>query len=467
MGVNGAVNGAVVDAGAGNGALPPGPPMPSLLQTIGWWARPTAILERCRARYGGRFTVRLTGQSPFVVISDPDEIKQVFQAPPDVLHPGEGAHILEPVVGPNSVILLDEDPHIRQRKLLLGPFHGESMQRLTGVMSELTEAEIESWPTGEPVALHPHLQRLTLEIILRTVFGLERGAHLDALRELLAEILAFGDSPISLMPPAQRLLAGRRPLAGFERAKAAADEIIYELIDERRAAASHGDDVLSLLLDARHEDDSPMSPAELRDELMTALVAGHETTASQLAWGLGTLAREPAIQARLHAEIDDGSDEAYLTATIQEVTRRQPVLPNAEPRLVVKPFECGGITYQPGVVLFASAYLVHHDPAIYEDPYAFRPERFLQQPPGTYTWIPFGGGRRRCIGASFALLEMRIVLRAILERFALRAAPGTREHARRRGISISPSHGALVVLSQRSRSAGEPTARTQGEPAVA
>src|SRR3984893_4657257 len=181
-------------------ALPPGPRMPTALQTIGWWSRTTAYLERCRARYGGRFTIRLLGQSPFVVLSDPDEIKQLFQAPPDVLHPGEGARILEPVVGPNSVILLDEQPHLEQRKLLLPAFHGESMQRLSGLMADLAEAEVASWPRDEIVRLHPRLQRLTLEIIMRAVFGLERGAQLDSLRELLTEMLAFGESPLSLLP---------------------------------------------------------------------------------------------------------------------------------------------------------------------------------------------------------------------------------------------------------------------------
>jgi cytochrome P450 len=207
--------------------LPPGPRMPSLLQTIGWWSRPTAYLERCRARYGGRFTIRLTGQSPFVIISDPEEIKQIFLAPPEVLHPGEGARILEPVIGANSVILLDEGPHLRQRKLLLPAFHGEKMQALSGLMAELAEREVATWPFEETVTLHPRLQRLTLEIILRAVFGLRGGARLDGLRDTLTEVLAFGESPLSLIPPAQRLLAGRRPLAGFERASARPEELLF------------------------------------------------------------------------------------------------------------------------------------------------------------------------------------------------------------------------------------------------
>jgi len=440
--------------------------MPTALQTIGWWSRPTAYLERCRARYGRRFTIKLLGQSPFVVLSDPDEIKQLFQAPPDVLHPGEGARILEPVVGPNSVILLDEAPHLQQRKLLLPAFHGESMQRLSGLMAELAEAEVSSWPRDETVALHPRLQRLTLEIIMRAVFGLERGAQLDALRELLTEILAFGESPLSLIPPAQRLLAGRGPVARLERTSAQVDELIFELIEERRREASAGEDVLTLLLAARHEDGSPMSPAELRDELMTALVAGHETTASQLAWGFEQLAREPAVQARVQHELDEDSDEAYLTATIQEIMRRKPVLPNSEPRLVKRPIEIGGITYQPGVVLFASAYLVHHDSSIYPDPYAFRPERFLERPPGTYTWIPFGGGRRRCLGASFALLEMKLVLRAVLTHCELHTASVRAEATQRRGITISPADGARLILHDRLPAAASPVERAASGPSA-
>ena len=428
--------------------LPPGPRMPRALQTLGWWSRPAAYLERCRARYGTRFTIRLLGQSPFVVISDPDQIKQIFTAPPDVLHPGEGARILEPVIGPSSVILLDEEPHMRQRKLLLPAFHGEKMQRLSSLMSELAEAEVSCWPLDQPVALHPRVQRLTLEVILRAVFGLERGAQLDELRELMSQLLAFGESPLSLLPAAQRLLAGRRPMARFERSSARADELIYELIEERRAQ-DEGDDVLSMLLGARDEDGAPMTPAEMRDELVTALVAGHETTASQLSWAFEQIARDARVQARLHEELDHGSDDAYLTATINEILRRRTVVPNAEPRLVKKPIEIGGIEYQPGVVLFASAHLLHHDPAIYPDPHAFAPERFLGTAPGTYTWTPFGGGRRRCLGASFALLEMKLVMRAVLTRLTLRPVGDLPETTRRRGITFSPSRGSQVILTER------------------
>jgi hypothetical protein len=439
--------------------LPPGPKVPATWQTIASWKRPTVGLERARKRYGKRFTIRLLGQAPFVVLSDPNDIKELFQAPPDVLHPGEGARILEPIVGPNSVILLDEAPHLEQRKLMLPAFHGESMQSLAELMTELTEREVSSWPREQAIALHPRLQQLTLEIVLRAVFGLEQGAQLDRLRELLTQILEFAESPLSLLPFAQTMLAGRGPVGRLEKLGEEADKLIFELIDQRRREDEGGPDVLSLLLSARHDDDSPMSAGELRDELVTALVAGHETTASQLAWGFEQLSRAPQVIERLAEELaDDSDDDAYLTATIHEIMRRRPVLINAEPRLVKKPVTIGGVDYPAGVVLIANAYLVHHDPDIYPDPYAFRPERFLEsaggKAPGTYTWLPFGGGRRRCLGASFAMLEMKIVLRAVIEHNVLLPVGERPETARRRSITISPSRGCEVILRNRPVGAG-------------
>jgi len=428
-------------------ALPPGPRLPKTMQTIGWWTRSGPFLERCRARYGRRFTVRLLSSPPFVHLSDPDEVKEVFKAPPEVLHPGEGASVLEPVVGRHSVILLDEGAHLSQRKLMLPAFHGERMQRLSGLMAEVAEREVASWPRGEAVALHPRLQALTLEIILRAVFGLDPGPRLDALRERLTDVLEVGESPASLLPFLQR---GRRWRA-FERQRDEADSLLFELIDERRREDGERGDVLAMLLDARHEDGSPMSPQELRDELMTLLVAGHETTASELAWAFERLARTPRVRRRLTEEIDAGDGDGYLTATVQETLRRRPVLQLAAPRLVKQPVTIGGFEYPAGVCLAANGYLIHHDPAIYPDPYAFRPERFLDAQPGTYTWIPFGGGRRRCLGASFAVLEMKIVLRAVLARSELAPDGHRLEQARRRGITISPRAGARTVLRERRR----------------
>jgi cytochrome P450 len=436
-------------------SLPPGPNRPGLVNLLGFWKRPTAYPHWLRARFGTRATFRLPFQPPFVLLSDPEEIKELFQAPPDAVHPGEGARILEPILGRHSVILLDGSEHLEQRKLLLPAFHGEKMQRLSGLMTELAQRELDSWPVDEPVALHPRLQRLTLEIILRAVFGLEQGQRLDDLRETLTGLLEFSESPLSVVPTAQRVFRHFGRYRRFTSLTERADELIFAEIEERRRgdAAGH-DDVLTMLLGARHEDDSPMSDQEIRDELMTALVAGHETTASQLGWAFERLAREPRVRARLTQEIDSGEGEAYLMATIHEVMRLRPVLPNPEPRLTKQAIEIGGQRYPAGVCLLASVYLVHHDPEIYPDPYAFRPERFLDRSPGTYTWIPFGGGRRRCLGASFALQEMKIVLRAMLARHEVLAPTATAERTGRRSITYSPAGAATVILRERTPKPG-------------
>jgi cytochrome P450 len=418
---------------------------------MAFWTRPLASLERWRARYGKRFTIRLPAGPPFVMITEPDQVKQVFTAPADVLHPGEGARVLEPVVGSNSVLLLDEAAHMEQRKLMLPAFHGERMALLKDLMSEVAEREVLDWPRGTPIEMHPRMQALTLEVILRAVFGLQPGPRLDALREQLRLMLEFGDRPISLVPPdpdgrAAKVLGRVGPFAKFVRMQERADALIFELIDERRRDGSGGDDVLAMLLDARHEDGSPMDDQELRDELMTLLVAGHETTASALAWTFSRLPLHADVLARLNDEIAADDGDEYLTATIYEIMRRRPVLPNVGPRYVVQEVEVGGWTYQPGVCLVPNAYLIHHDADIYPEPYAFRPERFLDESPGTYTWIPFGGGRRRCLGASFAMLEMKIVLRAVLSQCEVRSAGNGIELARRRNITIRPAEGAVAVL---------------------
>lgn len=434
--------------------LPPGPPYPSALQAVGFWTRPFAFLRQCRERYGKRFTIKLPGAPPFVMLTDPAEVKEVFTAPPDVLRPGEGARVIEPVVGTNSVILLDEGAHMEQRKLMLPAFHGERMERLAGLMEEVATEELAGLPRDEPVELHPRMQELTLKIVLRAVFGLDPGPRFEALRQRLQEMLVFGDRPISLMPPPKdsvvaKVLERVGPFAHFVRNQAEVDVLLFELIAERRSEGegAERDDVLAMLLEARHEDGSPMSEQEIRDELLTLLVAGHETTATTLAWAFERLTREPRVLARLLEEIE-GEDDAYLTATIQETLRTRPVLPNAAPRLVAKPVEIGGWSYPPGCSLVLNGYLIHHDPEIYPEPNAFRPERFLEEPPGTYTWIPFGGGRRRCLGASFAMLELKIVLCAALGTLTLQPGEGA-EVARRRNITVRPSAGATAVLSER------------------
>ena len=380
-------------------ALPPGPRVPGALQLMATWKRPAASLERLRQRYGKRITVQLPFQPPFVILSDPEDIKQLFTAPPDVLHPGEGARVLEPLIGRNSVILLDEAPHLEQRRLMLPAFHGEKMQRQIGLMTELTEREVDSWPLERPIALHPRLQRLTLEIILRAVFGLEQGTQLERLRDVLTGVLAFSESPLSVLPPVQRLMGRFGPTKRFEQQKARADPLIFELIDERRAERATrarrrardaaGGPPRRRLADvaagaARRADDRARRRS--RDDRLAARVdvraAGPGAAASSGGWSTRSTRRR--------RRVPDGDDQRGPAAQAGAAERR--AAPDEEAG------EIGGFEYPAGVALLASAYLVHHDPAIYPEPKAFRPERFLGKPPGTYTWIPFGGGRRRCLG---------------------------------------------------------------------
>jgi cytochrome P450 len=465
--------------------LPPGPRYPALIQGVGYWTRPLAFLERCRARYGPRFTIRLPAAPPFVMLTRSEEIKEVFTAPADALAPGRGARVLEPVVGSTSVILLDGDAHMEQRRLMLPAFHGERMERLAGLVEAVTEREVAGWPADRPIELHPRLAQLTLEIILRAVFGLEPGPRLDALRDRLSAMLAFGEKPISLAPPPlesrrAQLLVRVGPFASFWRQRQEADELIFEAIEDRRREQrddprSHAarDDVLAMLLDASHDDGSSMSAEELRDELLTLLVAGHETTASSLAWAFQCLAADQRALAALRSEVDaGGSESAYLLATIYETLRHRPVLPNGGPRLVLAPFELGGVMYPPGVCLVPNTYLLHHDRALYPDPYLFSPERWLQddgkvRKPGTYEWIPFGGGRRRCLGASFALLEMKIVLRAVVRARELQPVASRPELPRRRNITIRPARGGMASLRLRSETAPRATNGVGRQPPLA
>ncbi len=435
-------------------ALPPGPRQPAIVQSVAWWTRSAPFVERCRARYGKRFTMRLLGPPPFVVHSEPDHIREIFTAPPEILHPGQGGKILEPIVGSHSVLLLDEDRHMSQRKLMLPAFHGESIAMLEDLVREVTIDEIGRWPRDEAIELHPRLQALTLEIILRAVFGLEQGERLDGLRSGLNELLAIGSGPMGMVPGETADKINFGPFPRFREVRRETDELIYGLVNERRAESNEGrDDILSILLEARHEDGSPMSDVELRDELVTLLVAGHETTASELAWAFERLPRTPGALDTLTDEIRSDDGDEYTTAVIRETLRRRPVLPFAQPRFVAQETEVGGWRYDPGVCLVASAYLVHHDPEVYPEPYAFRPERFLESKPGTYTFIPFGGGRRRCLGASFAQLEMKIVLQELLRGADVRAGSEGPELTQRRNITVSPRGGSRVVIRDRAEAA--------------
>jgi cytochrome P450 len=431
-------------------SLPPGPgPMP--LNLLGWTLRPVPFMERCRARYGDRFTVDIgPPEGKWIFLTQPDEIREMFSAPADVLHPGEGARVLEPVVGSRSVLLLDGAEHLAQRKLMLPAFHGERMRALTGVMEEVAAAEVAGWRPGTPFTLHERTQALTLEVILRAVFGVAAGPQLDDLRTTLKQLLDLGASPLTLLPLFRRNLGRLTTWQRFVEVRDRATVLISALIDERRRTGEEGDDVMTMLLAARDEAGQPMTDRELRDELVTLLVAGHETTASALSWGFEQLVRAPATLARVtNAAVAD--DTAYLEATVKEILRRRPVLPIAQPRRIKQAVEIGGHTYEPGPALIGCIYLVHHDERLYPEPYAFRPERFLDGTPGKFSWIPFGGGVRRCLGASFAQLEMRIALKAILGQVEVASALDGREGIGRRSITLSPRRGTPISVRPRVR----------------
>jgi cytochrome P450 len=430
--------------------LPPGPRTPRPIQTLAWIARTGPYLERCRQRYGDVFTLRIAQEGVWVMLADPDHVRQVFTGDPKIFHAGEANAILRPVLGPNSVLTLDEQSHLAQRKLLLPPFHGERMQRYGDVMREVAEQEIERWPADEPLQLWPRMQAVTLEVIMRAVFGMEEGARLDRLREALRTSIDWATRPAQMITLAMLGPSRVEKLPWFEDKFTGVNELLYEEIGRRRDAEDlvQRDDIMSLLLQARHEDGSPMSDEELRDELMTLLVAGHETTATALAWGIERLVRHPEKLERLREEALAGEDE-YADAVAKETLRLRPVIPIVV-RKLTEPVEIGGYTLPAGYKVAPSIYLMHRHASIYDpDPSAFRPERFLEQPAGTYTWIPFGGGIRRCIGASFAVFEMKVVLAAIARRVELRPARPERERVVRRAITMTPNRGAEVIARPR------------------
>jgi cytochrome P450 len=404
------------------------------------------MLEDCRRRYGDMFTLRIAHEGTWVFLADPDAVKQVFTGDPRVLHAGEANVVLLPMLGHHSVLLLDEAAHMSQRKLMLPSFHGERMRGYERTMAEVAAAEIESWPAGEPYAVRPAMQRITLEVIMRTVFGVQDDARRERLWATLGGALEWGSDPRRMAMLAMLGPHRVERAAMFQRVRRPADELIYEEIRERRSAPdlAERDDVLSLLLQARHEDGSPMTDEELRDELMTLLVAGHETTASSLAWAVERLVRNPRVLERLRDELASGDDE-YVDAVCKETLRLRPILALVLRRLT-EPMEIGGRLLPAGVNLAPCIYLVHRRPDVYPEPYAFRPERFIEQPAGTYTWIPFGGGVRRCLGASFALFEMRVVLRELVSRLELRAATAGPERIARRAITLVPERGGEVVV---------------------
>ena len=432
--------------------LPPGPTAPPAVQTMRWLVRPISFMQQARRTYGEAFSVRFTGfNAPMVMISDPGLVKAVYSNPANSL-PASRIALLEPVLGSKSVILLDGKEHLARRKLMLPAFHGERMRSYQDVMEEVIDREIESWPIGTPFPIHSRMQSVTLEVILRAVFGVTEGQRLDRLRHLLGKTLEdTASTGLQVLTIIGRRFGREIGPPGFKTTLAQVDEELAGLIADRRLdpELEDCDDILSMMASAEFADGKRMGEKELRDQLMTLLVAGHETTATALAWTFDLLLRRPDALVRLKAELAEGGDE-YLQATISESLRLRPVIPIAG-RILDEPVEIDGIRLEAGDNVAPSMWMAHTRPDSFPDPLAFKPERFLDDPPETYSWIPFGGGVRRCLGAAFAEFEMRVVLTEVLTRCELSLADPGPQRVGRRNITFSPKEGTPVVMSSRAR----------------
>jgi cytochrome P450 len=448
--------------------LPPGPRLPRLLQTAGFLIGGVRFLEACRRRYGDVVTLGTLFDSGFVMLFDPALVKQLFQGSNDQLHAGEANALLGPVLGERSVLLLDGAEHLRHRRLMLPTFHGAQMRGWADAMRGAADLEIDSWPVGEPFSIFTSMQSLTLRVIIRVVFGYAPGPEADELQRRLRAMIEPVARPRGLLLAQLLTRFGARgeraAVTRFEAQRAAVDELLYAEIAKRRAEPdlSERTDVFSTLLLAEDEHGDGLSDREVRDELVTLLLAGHETTAVGLAWTFDLLLHSPAV----HKRASEG-DDAYLDAVVKESLRIRPVIPGVGRVVRGAPFRLGRYEIPPGYEINPSIRVIHRRGDLYPEPHAFRPERFLgPDAPDTYSWIPFGGGTRRCLGASFALTEMRIVLRRVLERAALRPAAADPEEAVFRGITLAPRNGVRVMQDRAPAPASAASAAREGRTAA-
>jgi len=447
-------------------ALPPTFPLPAPIQSLFWIRRPTTFMKLAQRRFGSAFTVDLM---PFSIsmFSDPDSIRTIFASKSSDMHAGEVNRILRTLVGDSSVLLLDDEEHMRHRKLLLPSFHGERMRLYGETMAELTRKVISRWREERAFSLHPSTQEITLQIILRTVFGAAEGAQLTDLRRQIKRMLAAAEYRLSFATmiylSTRPELETKRPWKWLLSARNQTDALLYRQISQRRTDpnAHSKTDVLAMLMQARDEEGQPMTDRELRDELITALAAGHETTATALAWGFERILLHPPVYQKLREELDaaggvDATPEKiaslpYLDATIKEVMRLRPVVP-AVGRVLQRPMTIGGFDMPKGTAVGACIYLAHRNPDVYPEPEAFRPERFLGVATDPVSWLPFGGGIRRCIGAQFALYEMKIVLATILAACDCELAQRGPARTGRRAVTLWPIGGTRIKIRRRQRS---------------
>ena len=422
----------------------PGPRIPRPLQTVLGVVWPVKARLAMRERYGKVFRSNDAIAGELFHVADRDLVEQMFKWKPAEYNVSEPRQVMEPVTGPSSILLLDGERHMRMRKLTLPPFHGEAIARYSELIEEITNREIDSWRPGQTVRMRSVAQRITMDVIIRAVFGITDPARIAELQRLLPGL----SSPSPFLLLMQRDLGPRSPWGRFVRLRDRVDGLLYDEIERRRRDpdSANRNDILALLLAARDEADEPLSDRELRDQLITLLLAGHETTATSIGWAFERLLRTPAALSRLTSEVEAGDSTAYLDAVIKETLRVRPVVSEVF-RAPAVPADLGGYRFEPGTQMAVSILLLQYDPELYPpDPQVFRPERFLEGAPEPYTWVPFGGGVRRCLGAAFATLEMKVVISTVLARARLRAPRVKSEKARFRGVTLLPSRGGEAVV---------------------
>ncbi len=445
--------------------LPNGPANSNLIDTLSVILQPMDFLERMRSQYGELFFLPGFGRFPqSILVSDPQAIQQIFSADENRFDSGVGNELVLPLVGDNSLILLDGDRHKQQRKLLMPPFHGERMRNYGELICDITDRAMARQPIGKTFLARQTMQEVSLETILRAVFGLKAGDRYQQILQVLTEMLDSFNSPFKsvflFFKTLQKDLGPWSPWGNFIRKRAMLDVLLYQEIQERRSQSNFsGEDILSLLLNVKDEEGQPMSDVELRDELMTLLFAGHETTATALAWALYWLHYRADIREKLLEELQSidvkTSDPAaitrlpYLNAVCSETLRIYPVVFFAFPRILKQPMSLLGYQLPKGMMLSICIYSLHHNPDIYPDPKAFKPERFLDRQYSPYEYIPFGGGNRRCIGAAFALFEMKLVLATVMSHYSLELINPRPILPARRGVTFAPAGDVSLRVTQR------------------
>lgn len=427
---------------------PPGPRLPPIAQAAFFVLRIVPFFERCRRRHGPTFSLRLPTQPPIVVFSDEAPVREIFSLRPEDVSVGAAYAWMEPFLGPGSLLLMDGEPHLRERRLLMPPFHHARMDAYGETIRGIAGRAMARWPVDRPLSIEPEARAITLDIILETVFGV-RGADLEELRRAVLDLLS--DFSVFNLVSALRVdLGPLTPWGRFLAHRAALDRVVFRLIRERRAAPAPGGDVLSLLVEARYEDGAPMRDEALRDQLVTLIGAGHDTSTSALAWTFQCLAHHPEAQARAHAELDRAGPDVelpWIDAVVKETLRLHTVFPVVG-RVLRHPQVIDGWRLPAGTLVYASIDLTHRNPALWPAPDAFHPERFLDARPRPFAYFPFGGGSRRCIGMAYALFELRHIVAEALRRFRIEPV-GAPEPAVTHGFTLSPMHGATVRLARR------------------